>query len=358
MKIQRLLAATLVALAPLAASAASFIVPIAGSAQGADNSRWQTELVLHSSSSTPIHATLLFHDRTGTVATSEVDVAPRATLSIADVVNSRFGLDNVTGAIELQVADTAARKLVITSRTFSHSDHGDLGESIPAVRADSAPKAGTSLVIAAPSSAADFRLNVGLYAVTDASVRWDLVRADGSTAATRTLDYAAGTQTQYNPSSTALFGTPAEDNDSVIAAIQSGSILAYGSSVANATGDPSYIPALATDSDIVIPFIGIESGLSGGVTIADADHNGVLDQSLNLHAGPWPNSFRILIGGTGSDVPHFELVNPSSEITLLGDSGYILWSPQGKSYGSTGSLQVRVTVGNTSEIVTIPVTFY
>lgn len=358
MKIQRILAATLVALAPLAASAASFIIPIAGSTRGANDSRWQTELVLHSSSSTTIHARLLFHDRTGTTATAEVDVAPRATLSIADVVNSRFGLENVTGAIELQVDDRAARKLVITSRTFSRSERGDLGESIPAVRADNASKPGASLVIAAPSSASDFRLNVGLYAVSNASVRWDLVRADGSTASSRTLQYIAGTQTQYNPSSQALFDTPSEDNDSVIVSILSGSIVAYGSSVANATGDPTYIPAIATDSDINIPFLGIESGLTSGVSIADADHDGVLDRELPLHSGPWPNSFRILIGNTGSDTPHFELVDPSSEVTLVGDSGYVLWSPQGKSYGSTGSLRVRVTIGSTVEIITIPVRFY
>ena len=358
MKIQRILAASLVALAPLAASAASFIVPIAGSAQGADNSRWQTELVLHSSSSTTIHAKLLFHDRTGTAATADLDVPPRATLSIADVVNSRFGLDNVTGAIEMQVEDRFARKLVLTSRTFSHSDRGDLGESIPAVRADAASKAGTSLVIAAPSSASDFRLNVGLYAFSDASVRWDLLRADGTTAASLTLPYAAGTQTQYNPSSVALFNTPSQDNDSLIVSILSGSIVAYGSSVANATGDPTYIPALATEPDINVPFLGIETGLSGGVSIADSDHDGVLDRELTLHAGPWPNSFRILIGSTGGDAPHFELLDPSNEVTLVGDSGYVLWSPQGKPYGSTGSLRVRVTVGGASDIIIIPVRFY
>ena len=358
MKVQRILAATLLALVPLAASAASFIIPVSGSVRGADDSHWQTELVLHSSSSSTIHATLLFHDRSGTAGTANLDVPPRTTLSIRDVVNSRFGLDNVTGAIEVQVDDRFARKLVITSRTFSHSDRGDLGEAIPAVRADSAPKAGTSLVIAAPSSAADFRLNVGVYAVSDASVRWDLVRADGSNAASSTVAYAAGTQTQYNPSSDALFGTASQDDDSVIVTILKGSIVAYGSSVANATGDPTYIPAIASESDINIPFLGIETGLTSGISIADADHDGVLDHELILHAGPWPNSFRIVIGNTNGETPHFELVDPSSEVTLLGDTGYVLWSPQTQAYGSTGSLRVRVTVGGTSDIITIPVRFY
>ena len=358
MKIQRIIAATLVSLAPLAASAASFIIPVAGSVRGADDSHWQTELVLHSSSSSTIHARLLLHDRSGTAGTANLDVPPRATLSIDDVVKSQFNLDDTTGAIEVQVEDRFARKLVITSRTFSHSDRGDLGEAIPAVRTDAAPKAGTSLVIAAPSSASDFRLNVGLYAVSDASVRWDLVRADGTNAASRTLAYIAGTQTQYNPSSEALFATPAHDDDSVVVTILSGSIVAYGSSVANASGDPTYIPAIASESDINVPFLGIEAGLTSGISIADADHDGVLDHELTLHSGPWPNSFRIVIGNTNGETPHFELVDPSSEVTLIGDTGYVLWSPQTEPYGSAGSLRVRVTVGGTSDIITIPVRFY
>src|SRR5207244_371457 len=112
----------------------------------------------------------------GAQPADNVTINPRSTVTISDIVKTRFGRDSVTGAIEINVPDAAANRIAITSRTFN----GDFGQDIPAVNANDAATAGEVVVLQAPSSASDSRFNFGLYAVTDAKIRWDLVRADGT----------------------------------------------------------------------------------------------------------------------------------------------------------------------------------
>src|SRR5438132_4260811 len=162
----------------LPASAATIIVPAAGTGPGANGSHWQSELTLHNAGAAAITATLRFHDSSGAQQTSDVTINARSTITINDIVNTRFGRESGTGAIEITVSDAAANRLAITSRTFNSSASGQFGQDIPAVNVNDAATAGDVVVLQAPSSAADARFNFGLYAVTDAKIRWELVRAD------------------------------------------------------------------------------------------------------------------------------------------------------------------------------------
>jgi len=354
MSIKRILAAAAAALLPIAAGAATFIVPAAGTGAGANGSQWQTELTLHSTSSTAMTVTLTFHDRNGAAETASIQLAPRATVAIDDIVRTQFHREAATGAIEISVADNFARKLAIASRTFNLSENGEFGQDFAAVNLADASGAGDTVVLAAPSDAAENRFNAGLYAATAATIRWELVRADGTTAASVEQSYAAGTQTQYNLVAETLFGSTAQDSDTILAVVTKGTVIAYGSAVNNQTGDPTTVPGVETTSDIRVQFIGVDSDLDNQANIADADHDGVLDAPLSIYASStWPNSFRLLVAGSN---PSFELVSPDHDITLTQD-GYVIWKPSFSNGPTTGALKVLVTAGGVSDVITIPVKF-
>src|SRR5262249_61805370 len=118
------------------------------------------------------------------------------------------------------------------------------GQDVPAVKISDAATAGDTIVLQAPSSATDARFNFGIYAATAATVRWELVRADGSLAASLDQSLGAGTQQQFNSGIVTLLGSTAQDNDTVQALVTSGNAIAYGSAVNNASGDPTFVPGI------------------------------------------------------------------------------------------------------------------
>ena len=269
----------------LPASAATIIVPAAGTGPGANGSHWQSELTLHNTGAAATTATLRFHDSSGAQQTSDVTINARSTITINDIVNTRFGRESGTGAIEITVSDAAANRLAITSRTFNSSASGQFGQDIPAVNVNDAAAAGDVVVLQAPSSAADARFNFGLYAVTDTKIRWDLVRADGTVVSPLAeQSYAAGTQFQFNQGISNLLGQTEQDNDAVHAVVTSGKVIAYGSAVQNASGDPSFVPGIRVRADVKENFVGVDLDENGTVDVFDADHDGVLDRPGRVFA--------------------------------------------------------------------------
>ena len=167
----------------------------------------------------------------------------------ADVVRNVFGLASGTGAIEIDVDDTAASHLAITSRTFNTSPTGVFGQDIPAVSAADAAGLGDLSVLAGPGFASDFRFNFGAYAVTDATISWQLVRSNGTVAAAKDVDYKAGTQFQYNNGIVTLLGSTAADGDVIYATVTKGKAIVYGSSINNLSGDPTFVPGIRIRGD-------------------------------------------------------------------------------------------------------------
>jgi hypothetical protein len=352
MKITRILAAVFATLLPLAAGATTLVIPASGTGPGANDSHWQTELTLHNLSASPISATLTFHDVLGAAGTSSVTVAPRATVAIADVVASRFGREAATGAIEVAFDSAFAQKLTVSSRTFNKSAAGEFGQDIPAVDQSNIPEAGSTVVLSGPSSATDARFNFGLYADKASTIQWDLVRADGTIAASKELTYAAGTQAQYNFGVSALFNTDSQDNDTVHAIVTSGRAIAYGSVVNNISGDPTYVPGILARADSRINFAGIAFGDSTSVSVPDANHDGVLDRSIDVQTGSWPINFRIIVNSTTPAT--FELLNAPPQLRFYDAQGGLTWWPDAASSGTTLNLKVRVTADGVTEIITIP----
>src|SRR6185369_4262233 len=236
MNLKSIITAASLALLPLTAGAASFIIPAAGTGPGANGSQWQSEVTLHNVGSAATTATLTFHDAAGASDSVAVALPAHATTSIADVVKNKFGRTSATGAIEVAIPDADFARVAVTSRTFNTSASGEFGQDIPAVKATDAAAVGDLAILTAPSAADAYRFNFGLYAVTDANVTWQLVRADGTIAAQKDLSYTAGTQFQYAGGVTSLLGAEAKNDDVVQANVTKGSAIFYGSAVNNASG--------------------------------------------------------------------------------------------------------------------------
>lgn len=356
MKLRNTIVATSIALLPLAASAATFIVPAAGTGSGANGSQWQSELTLHNTSAREIVAKVTYHQGETATAPVAISLAAKQTKSIADVVRTTFGKETGTGALSIEVADADAKRVALASRTFNASANGEFGQDIPAINASDAALTGDIVYLAAPSSASNYRFNFGVYATTTANVEWQLVRADGTVAATKTVTYKAGEQQQYNNGVVAFFGSTAADNDSIHAAVTAGRAIFYGSSVNNQSGDPTFVPSVRTREDILINFAGVDLDENGSIELADADNDGVLDASVEVVTSMFPAFFKIVASGEFGEAVTYELVSSPGNAIVFPD-GTVQLGAAGDLKETTGELRVRATANGSSTILVIPVRF-
>lgn len=339
-----------------AAQTVDRVIPVAGTGPGANGSQWQTEVTLHNVSVKPITAQLRFHDGSGLVDDAVVEIAPRTTMSIDDIVNTTFHVSSGTGALTIDTDDALRGKLVITSLTFNRSAEGDFGQDIPALDVESALGTGDLGVIPGPSSALDARFNFGLFTLDETTIAWKLLRKDGSAAASIERTYNAGVQKQYNGGVESLFGVSPADSDVIHADIRSGRVFLYGSIVNQATGDPSYVPGTRSRENFAPELVGIDSNLDGTVDLFDADHDGVLDQTIDVATANFPSYFRIVAVDAEDDEVTLEILGDTGA-TFVDDHGALLYSPSGALKGTMGALMIRATDGRDHADFTIPVRY-
>jgi hypothetical protein len=355
-KFRNLIAAAAIAVTPLAAQAAIFIVPAAGTGAGANNSQWQSELTLHTAAPRPVTLTLFYHQGQTRFGPEVLVLQPRQTLSIDDVVKTKFSVPSGTGAITIHATDRDAKTLAVTSRTFNVSEDGEFGQDIPSVDMLNANRAGDIVALTGPSSVEKSRFNFGVFAVETSQVRWELLRADGAVVKSVDASYGEGEHVQYNGGISGLLGSTPANNDTVHARVISGRAVFYGSTV-NATGDPTFVPGVRTREDIVINFTGIDVDENGTVDIADGDGDGVLDGVLEiLTTFGFPDTFRVHATGEFGETVTFEVVSTPTETALL-DGNRLRVAPAGDVKGKTGEILVRATTGGSSSVLTIPVRF-
>ncbi|HVE71227.1 MAG TPA: hypothetical protein VNI54_07650 [Thermoanaerobaculia bacterium] len=357
MKFRNLISIAAVSLLPVAASAATIIIPAAGTGPGASGSQWQSELTLHNAAPRAATISLTFHQGKNVLGPVSVTLQSRATESIADVVKSKFGVEAGTGAIALDVEDRAARSLAVTSRTFNTSSMGEFGQDIPAIDVVNAARAGELAALPGPSVADTNRFNFGVYAVDATNVTWEVVRANGTVAATKSATYAAGEHAQYGFGVSTFLATTPANNDTVIARVTSGKAIFYGS-IVNATGDPTFVPGVRTREDVIINFLGLDLDEDGTVDVADANHDGVLDAPIKVFTSLYPDYFRIVAKGEFDETLSYTIVkSPATKSDLLDENGLVRLIAAGDLKNTSGELQVKITTGTTEQIVTIPVEF-
>ena len=357
MKLRNLISAAAIALLPMAASAATLVVPAAGTGPGASGSHWQSELTLHNAAPRAATLAITFHQGKTVLGPVEITLQARQTTSVADIVKTKFGVEAGTGALEINVDDRNARSLAVTSRTFNTSSTGEFGQDIPAIDVLDAARAGDIATLPGPSAVELNRFNFGIYAVDSTEVTWEVVRADGSVATSKAVTYAAGEHVQYGFGVTSLLGATPANNDTVYARVTEGKAIFYGS-IINGTGDPTFVPGVRTRDDVVITFAGVDLDENGTVDVADADHDGVLDAPLSVLTSMFPEYFRLVAYGEFGETLTYEIVkSPATKSDLLDDNGTLRLIAAGDLKNTSGELQIKISTGNASTIVTIPVNF-
>jgi hypothetical protein len=342
-------------------SAAQLIVPAAGAGAGARGSQWQSDVTIHNAALTPASLTFSFHDSDGLVASFPFTVAARETVTITDIVASAFGVSTlsgaVTGAIVIEADEITLLKLAVTSRTFATSEAGEFGQDIPALTPAAAAGTGDTAVLAGPSEVSGSRFNFGLYTLEASTVEWVLVRSTGDIGATVDSEYDANVQVQYNRGIQTLLAAQPAPDDVVYARVLSGSVIAYGSIVNNASNDPGFVPAFRTRENFPAKLLGIDLNEDGNIDIP-ANADGVLESPVPLRASHgFPNYFRIVVVDPEGAEVHLELVDPPSDVRLL-DGGTVRWFPVGSLSGTSGALIVSASDGFAETRFLIPVTFH
>jgi hypothetical protein len=354
MKFRNVIVAAAIAALPLAAQAATLIVPAAGTGPGANASQWQSELTLHSAAPRPMTLSVTFHRGTDVLGPVEITLQARETVSIADIAHTQFGLASGTGALVIEVADRDARSLAVTSRTFNVSPTGEFGQDIPAVDATAALRVGDIASLSGPATAASNRFNFGIYVTEAARVEWQVVRADGTLGREKTVTYTAGTHAQYNSGIESLISTAALDNDTVHARVTSGRAIFYGS-IVNATGDPTFIPGIRTREDILIQFTGVDLDENGSIDLRDANNDGTLDTPVEIRRTVFGNYFQVVAKGEFGENVSLEIVSSPAFAQLLDSNGTLLVVADASTAVSTGAIVLKATSEGSTQLITIPV---
>jgi hypothetical protein len=359
MKLRNLITAAAVAALPFlapAAQAATLIVPAAGTGPGANASQWQSELTLHTAAPRPVALSITFHRGSDVLGPVAITLQPRQTLSIEDVVRTKFGVASGNGALVIEVSDRDARSLAVTSRTFNVSPTGEFGQDIPAVDATAALRVGDIAALSGPAVVGTNRFNFGIYATEAATIDWQVVRAGGTVAATKSVGYAAGTHAQYNGGIETLIGVTPQANDTVHARVTSGRAIFYGS-IINATGDPTFIPGIRTREDILIQLTGVDLDENGSIDLHDANGDGVLDTPVPIFKSIFPNYFQVVAEGEFGEAVTLEVISGPGHTQLLDADGTLIVIAGVDPTGTTGAIVLRATSNGTSQLLTIPVVF-
>lgn len=354
-----LIAASLVLTAGFAsADSIDFLIPAAGTGPGANGSQWQSEVTIHNAGQELLLVKLTYHDGTGALRSIDLPMPARSTKSLPDTVKIDFGQAQSTGAIVIDTADEFRGKLAITSRTFNLSPAGEFGQDIPALTASQSLLIGDTGILNGPANAGANRFNFGVFASHDSTIEWRLVRRDGTIAKSVQKSHKAGAHTQYNGGVAALFGESAQDNDVVHALVRSGQVWIYGSVVNNQTGDPTYVPSGKTRENLLPGVLGIDTNRDGVLDYFDANGDGVLDETLKIATGRFPNDFRILATDPEKARVTFTIVESDGSVRFLDSAGMITWWPSAAFNGQSGKLIIRVSDGIDSVDFTIPVLYY
>lgn len=341
----------------VSAAEPDFVIPVAGSIHGDFGSDWHTELTLHNAGAEPALVTLSFIATDGTATERALSVAPRSTITHADVISGLIGKSEVLGALTIDVNDVALPKLVIAARIYNESSAGQFGQNVPALPYASAFAIGDVVVLPAPGDAAAQRFNFGLFTTTGATIEWELHRRDGSVAARVTQSYAAGTQKQFNQGTITLFGVQPADSDVVYAKVTAGRAYLYGSAINIRTNDPSFVSPTRTRENLSVRLLGVDTDENGTIDIADANNDGVLDQPVGLIKSRFPNFFRVVVEDPEGARVVLSLPSGPDYARIIDENGMIQAYPGGEISEATGQILVRATDGTDTVDFIIPVRF-
>jgi hypothetical protein len=234
-------------LTPGIASAQTLYVPASANVEGANQTRWRTDLQLKALGDEPATCTLELlksrRDNSDPVAI-EVTIGVGESLRLANVIESEFAF---TGTAALRITPTEGA-VAVTSRTFNDDPAGTYGQTVPAVAEGDGVGHGSQanliLLSRSPDPSTGFRSNIGVVNLegTTIEIEIDLHRADGTAVDTIVLTLKPSEFRQINDVFEAAGATDIDDGYAVVrTASEGGRFIAYASVVDNASGDAVFI---------------------------------------------------------------------------------------------------------------------
>ncbi|HEX6159280.1 MAG TPA: hypothetical protein VF111_03880, partial [Thermoanaerobaculia bacterium] len=187
---------------------------------------------------------------------------------------------------------------------------------------------------------------------------WDLLRADGTAIASKSITYKAKQQVQYNSGTQLLFNANPADGDTVRAVMESGKAFIYGSAV-DLSGDPTYIPGIRTREQYDLIFDGIDIDEDGDVDIPDANNDGILDAPLEIVTSLFPASVKVIAHTEFGNAIRggLSIISSTSDAEFVDFQGTLMIGAAGDLKGKTGEIRIRARADSSVETFVIPVKF-
>ena len=216
------------------------ILSVVGSAPGVHGSFFRTEVQLHNPGSSAASGRIVFHPSATSGSDSDVALSyllgPGQTQTIPDLLPaiSRSGL----GSADVLVA--AGATPIVKARVFNDAGAaGTTGFAFNTLASGDALTASRRGVLAIPADLTNFRMNVGVRTL-DANVAMTLTVRDAAGAVAAVVPkFFPATYHEQQAGSVFLNGLPLPAGGSITALVESGSVIVYGATVDNRTGDPS-----------------------------------------------------------------------------------------------------------------------
>lgn len=270
----------------------SLVIPAVGHAAGF-NSAWRSDVRLSNLSAQSANYLLFFTPSgqagTGTIKQASVTVKPGETVALDDVVKSWFGIgadgSSATGSLEIRpqsnaITTSASSSLAngaslvagtsASSRTYNLSTGGTFGQFIPPVAYSKFAGKGEVLSLQQISQSDQFRTNIGVVEGSGeaATVRFTVLSNSGQQLDQWTEELKPGEQRQYDRLIANRGLTLEGGRVEVEVVSDTGKITAYGSTVDNQTGDPTFsVPVnrktVEAESKLVIPGVAdLDNGIA------------------------------------------------------------------------------------------------
>jgi hypothetical protein len=269
------------------------VIPVAARSTGYFGSLWRTDVLLRNADADPLSVAVSYMPNPWTapaaaVPDRAVTIAPRAILTLADVLGGVFGIEKGSGALLL--TPEAGRSLAATSRTYSVSDRGSYGMGVGAVDLYAAIGANFDITFAAGLLGAGFRTNLVATDVSGggAEARFRLASAGGFGSEV-SLSMPAGGQTQLDGLAGWLDVSSATSG-SLLFSPRAGQTVAGLVAVDNVTNDPTYFPPdLPAPMVRTIPTIVHAPGSFGAQFRTDLFlfNRSDMPRTVTLAAKPW-----------------------------------------------------------------------
>ncbi|HJW93976.1 MAG TPA: hypothetical protein VJ901_10175, partial [Thermoanaerobaculia bacterium] len=222
-----------------------FVVPGVAEVES-DAANWRSDLRVFNGSNATQSATLTFYPsaNASNPVTQQVTINPGEVKAFDNVLQSAFGVTNSGGVLHVTTDNNAP--LVVTARTYDQTNHGTVGQFIPAITPSQSVGSGDrALQILQLEESPRYRTNLGIAEVNGkpAIAEISVVLPDSKVSPVVQVPLGAYEFIQLPVLSNLGIGNVYNTRISVRVIDGDGKVTAYGSVIDRNTFDATYVPA-------------------------------------------------------------------------------------------------------------------